>query len=212
MNTRETVAALMARYGTTYAEEAGITLRDTPGPLYRLLVLTVLCSVRISASIATAAARELYAAGLDTPRRVTGADRRVLISAFGRAHYVRYDESTTTALVDGASLLLRRWHGDLRRLRDEADGDCERIGELLREFPRIGPVGSAIFRREVQAVWPSLRPFLDERTLAEARLLGLPDTSSALAALVPPADSARLAAALTRASLSHAGAVVLGSG
>ncbi|MEU8515583.1 endonuclease [Kitasatospora sp. NPDC048722] len=202
MNERETVAALLARHGTTYAEEAGITLRDTPVPLYRLLVLTVLCSVRISAGIAVAAARELHADGLDTPRRIAGAGRVTLISAFGRAHYVRYDESTATALAGGAELLLRRWHGDLRRLRDEADGDSERIGELLQEFPRIGPVGSAVFRREVQAVWPSLRPFFDERARAEARVLGLPDHPSALAAL---ADPARLAAALTRASLAHVG-------
>ncbi|MEE1783831.1 endonuclease [Streptomyces sp. SP17BM10] len=203
MNERETVAALLDRHGTTYAEEAGITLRDTPAPLYRLLVLTVLCSVRIGAGIAVAAARELHADGLDTPRRMAGARRATLISAFGRAHYVRYDESTATALTDGAELLLRRWHGDLRRLRDEADGDSERVGGLVQEFPRIGPVGSAIFRREAQAVWPSLRPFFDERARKEARLLGLPDDPTALAAL---ADPARLAAALTRASLEHLGA------
>ncbi|MEV7022691.1 endonuclease [Kitasatospora sp. NPDC093558] len=208
MNEPETVAALLTRYGTTYAEEAGITLRDTPAPLYRLLVLTVLCSVRISADIATAAARELHAAGIDTPRRMAEADRSVLIAAFARAHYVRYDESTATALTKGASLLLDRWHGDLRRLRDEAGGESGRIGELLTEFPRIGPVGSAIFRREAQAVWLSLRPFFDERTRAEARLLGLPDNPSALAAL---ADPARLAAALTRASLAHVGAAGLGA-
>ncbi|MBV6700485.1 endonuclease [Kitasatospora aureofaciens] len=211
MSEHRTVVELLARYGTTYAEEAGIALRDKPAPLYQLLVLTVLCSVRISAATATAAARELHAAGLRTPRRMAGADRRLLIAAFGRAHYVRYDESTATALRRGAELLLDRWHGDLRRLRDEAEGESERIGELLREFPRIGPVGSAIFRREAQAVWPSLRPFFDERTMTEARALGLPGGPAALAALVPPEDAARLAAALTRASLDHVDADGLGA-
>ncbi|MQS10833.1 endonuclease [Streptomyces kaniharaensis] len=206
MNEKTIVPALLDRYGTTYAEEAGITLRDTPAPLYRLLVLTVLCSIRISAATATAAARELFGAGLGTPQRMTGAQRRVLIAAFARAHYVRYDESTATALGRGAELLLDRWHGDLRRLRDAAGGQSERIGELLQEFPRVGPVGSGIFRREAQAVWPSLRPFFDERTLAQARLLGLPGSPAGLAGLVPPEGLARLAAALTRASLEHVGA------
>ncbi|MFJ9442196.1 endonuclease [Kitasatospora sp. NPDC101235] len=201
-----TVAELLDRFGRTYAGEAGITLRDKPSPLYRLLVLTVLCSVRISAATATAAARELSAAGLRTPRAMADARRGTLIAALGRAHYVRYDESTATALGQGAELLLDRWHGDLRRLREEAGGEPERIGELLREFPRIGPVGAGIFRREAQAVWPSLRPYFDERVLAEARTLGLPGEPDALAALVGPGDLARLAAALTRASLAHVGA------
>lgn len=145
-----TVAELLDRFGRTYAEEAGITLRDKPSPLYRLLVLTVLCSVRIGAGTATAAARELSAAGLRTPRAMADARRRTLIAALGRAHYVRYDESTATALAQGAGLLLDRWHGDLRRLREEAGGESERIGELLREFPgsgRSAPGSSGARRR-----------------------------------------------------------------
>ncbi|WP_380283098.1 endonuclease [Kitasatospora purpeofusca] len=200
----ETVATLLERFGRTYAEEAGITLRDTPAPLYRLLVLTTLSSVRIGASLAVAAARELSAAGLRTPKAMADSRRRARVDALGRAHYVRYDESTATALGRGAELLLDRWHGDLRRLRDEADGDPARTAELLREFPRIGPVGAGIFCREAQAVWPTLRPFFDDRALHAAADLGLPHTSDTLAALTPPRDLARFAAALTRLSLSHA--------
>ncbi|MEU8922143.1 endonuclease [Kitasatospora sp. NPDC048545] len=201
-----TVSELLDRFGRTYAEEAGITLRDEPSPLYRLLVLTVLCSARISAGTATAAARELSAAGLRTPRAMAGARRGTLVAALGLAHYVRYDESTATALVRGAELLLDRWRGDLRRLREEADGEPERIGGLLREFPRIGPVGAGIFRREAQAVWPSLRPYFDERVLARARALGLPGSPAGLAGLVGAEDLARLAAALTRAGPADVGA------
>ncbi|MFD0273147.1 endonuclease [Kitasatospora sp. NPDC127111] len=204
MNHERTVAALLERYGQTYAEEAGITLRDTPAPLYQLLVLTVLCSIRISAATAVAAARELFAAGMRTPRAMTEASWQARVDALGRAHYVRYDESTATALGRGADLLLDRWHGDLRRLRDEADGDRDRVMELLREFPRIGPVGARIFCREAQAVWPGLRPFVDERACGAAADLGLPHTAEGLAALVRPDELARLAAALTRAGLAHA--------
>ncbi|MFB7619044.1 endonuclease [Kitasatospora sp. NPDC056181] len=197
------VAALLERYGRTYAEEAGIALRDTPAPLYQLLVLTVLCSVRIGAATAVAAARELFAAGLRTPRAMAAASWQSRVDALGRAHYVRYDESTATALGRGADLLLDRWHGDLRRLRTEAGGKSGKVEELLREFPRIGPVGAGIFCREAQAVWPELRPFFDGRARAVAADLGLPRTAARLAELVPPEDLGRLAAALTRLTLAH---------
>ncbi|MBO1419668.1 endonuclease [Streptomyces sp. FH025] len=195
-------ARLLSEHGRTYAEEAGITLRDQPSPLYRLLVLTVLCSVRISAGIATAAARELSAAGFRTPREMADSTWQDRVDALGRAHYVRYDESTATALGTGARLVLDRWHGDLRRMRDEADGDPGVLRDLLREVPRIGPVGAGIFCREVQAVWPWLRPYFDDRACRAARDLGLPHTPRGLGGLVPPEEHARLAAALVRVSLS----------
>jgi hypothetical protein len=193
---------LLSEHGRTYAEEAGITLRDKPSPLYRLLVLTVLCSIRIGAGTATRAARELSAAGFRTPRAMADSGWQDRVDALGRAHYVRYDESTATALGEGARLVLDRWHGDLRRMRDEADDDPGALRELLREVPRIGPVGADIFCREVQAVWPRLRPYFDDRACATAKDLGLPHTPDGLGRLVPSADHARLAAALVRVSLS----------
>ncbi|MEU6880204.1 endonuclease [Streptomyces sp. NPDC046712] len=202
MDTSEVITRLLREHGRTYADEAGITLHDKPAPLYQLLVLTVLCSIRIRAETATAAARELFAAGLRTPRAMADSGWQERVDALGRAHYVRYDESTATALGDGAELLLDRFHGDLRRLREQAGGDTAELRGLLQEVPRIGPVGADIFCREVQAVWPELRPFFDERSRSAAADLGLPRTSSGLAELVPPEDLARLAAALVRVSLS----------
>ncbi|AUG80489.1 endonuclease [Kitasatospora sp. MMS16-BH015] len=201
--TVETVTArLLAEHGRTYAEQAGITLRDKPAPLYRLLVLTVLCSVPIDADLATAAARELFRAGYRTPRAMARSGWQARVDALGRAHYVRYDEGTATALGEGAELVLDRWHGDLRRLREAAGESSARLGELLQEVPRIGPVGAAIFCREAQAVWPQLRPYFDDRACAAAERLGLPHTPRGLGRLVPPEDHARLAAALVRVSLA----------
>ncbi|WP_282695189.1 endonuclease [Streptomyces sp. CC208A] len=196
------IPRLLSEHGRTYAQEAGITLRDKPSPLYRLLVLTVLCSVRIGAGIATDAARELFRAGLRTPRAMADSAWQDRVDALGRAHYVRYDESTATALGDGARLVLERWRGDLRRMREEADGDPAALRELLREVPRIGPVGADIFCREVQAVWPELRPYFDDRACEAAKDLGLPHTPRGLGRRVAPKDHARLAAALVRVGLS----------
>ncbi|MDT9686996.1 endonuclease [Streptomyces sp. P9(2023)] len=203
MESARMIEGLLREHGQTYADEAGITLRDKPAPLYQLLVLTVLCSIRIRAETATAAARELFAAGLRTPQAMVESTWQQRVDALGRAHYVRYDESTATALGDGARLVLDRFDGDLRKLRETAAGDTDELRELLQEVPRIGPVGADIFCREAQEVWPELRPFFDERSLATAADLGLPHTPTGLAHHVPPKDLARLAAALVRVSLAR---------
>lgn len=197
------VRSLLQVCGRTYAAEAGIKLADRPGPLYQLLVLTVLLSTRIRASVAIAAARELFAAGYTTPQRMRAASWQQRVNALGRAHYVRYDESTSTALGEGAELVLDEYRGDLRRMREAAGNDAAKLRQLLQRVPRIGPVGADIFCREAQAVWPWLRPYLDKRTLRGAQRLGLPADPDRLAKLVPDADLARLSAGLVHVSLDQ---------
>jgi hypothetical protein len=124
------------------------------------------------------------------------------VDALVRAHYRRYDESTSTALGEGAQLVLDRYHGDLRRLRAAADGDPDRVRELLQEVPRIGPVGADIFCREAQGLWPELRPSFDRRARSAAAELGLPTSPDELAGLVDAEDLPRLAAGLVRAGLA----------
>lgn len=202
-STKLSARELLDRYGTTYADEAGITLRDKPAALYQLLVLTTLLSVRIKADIAVAAARELFRAGMRTPDKMLAASWQERVDALGRAHYVRYDESTATALGDGAQRVLDVYHGDLRRLRAEADGDAARLRRALSGFRRIGETGGHIFCREAQVVWPELRPYFDERALSAAGELGLPEDPERLADQVAAADVARLAAALVRYGLDR---------
>ena len=202
-----TVQLLLARLGRTYAQEAGIELADRPAPLYQLLVLATLLSARISSEIALAAARELFAAGYRTPAAMSSATWQDRVDALGRGHYRRYDERTSTMLGNGADLLIQRWHGDLRRLRDEAGADPGRTAVLLTEFPGIGPAGADIFCREVQSAWPGIAPYFDTRALDGAKKLELPLDPARLAALAgSDADLARLAAALVRVSRSKSGA------
>ncbi|HEY1571993.1 MAG TPA: endonuclease [Pseudonocardiaceae bacterium] len=190
---------LLRRYGTTYADEAGIRLRDQPAPLYQLLVLTTLLSVRIKADIAVAAARELFRAGWRTPRKMADSTWQQRVDALGRAHYVRYDESTATSLGEGAQRVLDVYRGDLRRMR----ADVATLRRSLTEFRRIGPTGAHIFCREVQVVWPELRPYFDDRALSTAADLGLPTDPQRLASRVAPEDVGRLAAALVRRGLDR---------
>ncbi|MGH2946090.1 MAG: hypothetical protein ACRDPC_07515 [Solirubrobacteraceae bacterium] len=75
--------------------------------------------------------------------------------------------------------------------------------ELLKEFKGIGDVGADIFLREVQRIWPEVRPSVDERALKSARRLELPDDAGQLARLAPRGDVARLATALVRSGLAR---------
>lgn len=195
------VAALLDAHGTTYAEQAGIRLRDTPSPLYRLLVLTVLLSARISSGLGVAAARELSRSRLRTARAMADASWRQRVEALGRAGYRRFDERAASMLGDGALAVVERWDGDLRRLRAEAAGDVKTLRRALQDLPGIGPLGSAVFCREVQGVWPEFAPFVDDRAASGARALGLPVSPRSLAQLVPAQDLPRLVAACVRASL-----------
>ncbi|MGW3990995.1 endonuclease [Streptomyces sp. NPDC004830] len=192
---------LLDAHGRTYADEAGIRLRDTPQPLYRLLVLSHLLSARIRASVATATARALHEAGLRDPRRMAAASWQQRVDALGRGGYRRYDERTATQLGDAAELLNDRWGGDLRKLRREADGEVAELRRLLQEFPGMGPAGADIFLREAQGVWPELAPFLDAKALQGAERLGLPRDSERLVALAGNTGADVLAAALVRAAV-----------
>lgn len=198
------VQELLRSYGRTYAQEAGIRMADRPGPLYQLLVLATLLSARISAGVAVSAARELFAAGYRSAAAMSRASWQDRVDALGRGHYRRYDESTATSLGDSADQVMRQYRGDLRRLRDQADGDAEGIAGRLREFRGIGPAGASIFLREVQEAWPSVAPYVDDRVAEGARRAGLPASRGDLGGLL--ADSghpARLAAALIRVSLAR---------
>jgi len=202
---RRTVEALLEEYGRTYAQDAGITLKNTPQPLYRLLVLASLLSTRIRARAAVGAAKELTAAGMRDPHRMAEAGWQERVDALGRGGYRRYDESTATRLGKGAEMVDERYGGDLRRLRAEADGDVEELSRALQEFPGVGPVGADIFLREAQAVWPEAAPYLDAKALQGAEALGLPATPDRLLRLAGDVEPAVLAAALVRVALDRHG-------
>ena len=191
---------LLEEAGTTYAREAGITLKDTPMPLFELLVLCMLASKPIDAGVAVAAAREVFHVGLRTPEAVRDADRKTMIDAFGRAGYARYDKSSATRLTEMAHTVGDEYGDDLRKLADAAGGNAATAAKLLQQFKGIGATGSAIFLREVQDTWTWVRPYYDQRARDAAKQLGLPTNPQDLSTLVAGRD-AEFAAALVRASL-----------
>lgn len=197
------VEALLDRHGRTYAAELSIDLaKGTPSVLFRWLCAAILLSARISSGLALQAARALSEQGWTTAEKMAAATWEARTRTLNRAGYARYDESTARMLGDTSGMLLDRYRGDLRRLREEAERDPERERTLLKACKGLGDVGVGIFLREVQVVWDELYPFADQRALEAAARLGLEDDASALARHVPRAEFARLAAALVRVGLA----------
>lgn len=207
---RRVVAALLERHGTTYAEEIGIRLKNTPSPLFQLLVASILFSARIGAPQAVQAARALNDRGLTTPGKMAAAGWEKRVRILNENGYARYDESTSRMLGDTCEIIQEKYDGDLRRLREEAARDSSREHEGLTVFKGIGDAGARIFLREVQAIWEEVHPFIDPLARQGADALGLPKSAKTLAGLVDgPAETARLAAALVRVKLADGADAVL---
>lgn len=163
--------------------------------MFRLLCLSVLLATRMRHATGVAAARALGEAGLDTPEDVATRRDRVRATLTG-AGYVRYDESKADQLAQSAAHCHDAYDGDLRRLRGADD-----VGERLIAFSGIGEVGAEIFLREVQAVWPEVRPMVGRAGRRGAAVVGLPGNDRALGGLVDGDRMAAFAAALVRVGL-----------
>jgi hypothetical protein len=201
---QQTVEVLLERHGQTLADDLSIDVaKGTPSPLFRLLIASILASARIGHRIAVDAARALTDHGWTTAQKMADATWAQRVRVLNRAGYARYDERTSRMLGDTCALLLERYRGDLRRLREAAERHPDRERALLKEFKGIGDVGVDIFFREVQVAWQELHPFADRRALDTAKQLGLGADPEALARLTggDPRRFARLAAALVRAAL-----------
>jgi endonuclease III len=199
---RDLARAVLDLHGQTYAEEIGLEVaKGTPSELFQLLVASLLFSARISADLAVRAAKALRAEGWTTTEKMAEATWKQRVKTLNESGYARYDERTSSMLGDTCEILLERYGGDLRKLREEADRDPGAERRLLKEFKGVGDVGVDIFFREVQVEWEEIAPFADRRATDAAKRLGLPADPEKLAALVAKKDFARLVAGLVRTGI-----------
>lgn len=198
------VRALLARHGTSYAEQLRINVaRGTPGPLFQLLVFALLSSARISSELALRGTRGLFDAGWTSARRMAGSGWDERARVLNESGYARYDERTATMLGKTCATLLDDYGGDLRRLRGAARGEPAEERRRLKKFSGIGDVGADIFCRQAQVAWSELYPYVDERAVRAARSLKLPTDPAELARLAGGRRGLpRLVDAIVQASLA----------
>jgi hypothetical protein len=119
--------------------------------LFKWFLACLLFGKPIQAEIAERAWHELTEAGLTNPVAILNAGWDRLVSLLDHAHYVRYDFSTATKLLEVCQELKRRY-GTLTSMVAQARTPAE-LSRRLQEFKHIGPVTARIFLREVRPVW-----------------------------------------------------------
>lgn len=134
------------------ARDLGINLASKKeSEWFKWFLACLLFGKPIQQEIAERAYRELVRAGVHSPEAILRAGWDALVRLLDEAHYVRYDFSTATKLLEIAEELKKRY-GTISRLVSAAKTTHE-LSAMLQEFKGIGPVTARIFIRGV-------RPFL----------------------------------------------------
>jgi hypothetical protein len=136
----------------SYARRLGIDIRSQKEEeLFKWFLACLLFGKPIQTEIAERAYREIVAAGLVSPTAILRAGWDKLVRLLDRAHYVRYDFSTATKLLDVSRQLTERY-GTMTNLLAQAETPS-RLSRRLREFKHVGPVTARIFLRELRPLW-----------------------------------------------------------
>jgi hypothetical protein len=134
------------------ARKLGIDLSSRrEGELFKWLLACLLFGKPIQQEIAERAYTRLVSASLRNPDAVLGAGWDELVRLLDEAHYVRYDFSTATKLLEVCQELKQRY-GNMTKLIAQARTASE-LSARLQEFKHIGPVTARIFTREVAPIW-----------------------------------------------------------
>jgi hypothetical protein len=136
----------------SYVRRLRIDLRSkNEKELFKWFLACLLFGKPIQRGVAEQAYRELVRERLTNPGAVLRAGWNKLVQLLDRAHYVRYDFSTATKLLEVCEEL-KHHYGTLTNLLAEAKTPSE-LSRKLQEFKHIGPVTARIFLREVRPIW-----------------------------------------------------------
>ena len=127
------------------------------GELFKWFLACLLFGKPIQQEIAERAYARLVSAGLRNPDAVLGAGWDKLVELLDEAHYVRYDFSTATKLLEVCQELKERYGSNTELIAQTTRGS--ELSARLQEFKHIGPVTARILTREVAPIWyESRRP------------------------------------------------------
>jgi hypothetical protein len=119
--------------------------------LFKWFLACLLFGKPIQQEIAEQAYTTLVSAGLRNPEKVLDAGWDELVRLLDEAHYVRYDFSTATKLLEVCQELKQRY-GSMTKLMAQTKRGSD-LSARLQEIKHIGPVTARIFTREVAPIW-----------------------------------------------------------
>ncbi|GKZ30439.1 hypothetical protein AbraIFM66950_009147 [Aspergillus brasiliensis] len=157
-------------YGTELAEGR---LESSPDTLLAMVMDAMLKSRPISHDLTQRAVNKLIEVGYHDIRKLgeSSWEERTMVLKDGG--YNRYREQGATNLGDLAEFVNEKYDGDLNNLLKKAHNDRDETRKLIKEIKGLGDLGADLFFNNAQAVWPSLAPFIDGRSLETADKVGL---------------------------------------
>ena len=134
-----------------YAKELGIDL--APGreeEYFKWFLACLLFGKPVQQEVAKRAYLELVQDGIVSPEAILKAGWDKLVEVLDRGHYVRYDFSTATKLLD-VSQALKEKYGTFGALLQQAR-TLDELSSRLQEFKGVGPKTVEIFLRDMKPV------------------------------------------------------------
>ena len=142
----------MSAERTHIAEDLGIHLSSKKEEeLFKWFLACLLYAKPVQQQVAERAFLTLTTARISSPEAILRAGWDELVRLLDEAHYVRFDFSTATKLLDVSKELKDRY-GSLTNLLAESKTPAE-LSKKLQEFKHIGPTTARIFLREVRPIW-----------------------------------------------------------
>ena len=132
-----------------YAKDLGIDLSSKQEAEYfKWLLACLLFGKPIQQEVAKRTFVEFIDAGLDNPDAIIKAGWDKLVEVLDKGHYVRFDYSTATKLLDVCKALKEKY-GTLTNLLKQSHS-LDEVSSRLQEFKGIGPKTTEIFLRDIR--------------------------------------------------------------
>jgi endonuclease III len=135
-----------------YAQELGIDLASKQeGEYFKWFLACLLFGKPIQQEVAQRTYGEFVKEGLTTPEAILEAGWDRLVEVLDRGHYVRYDFSTATKLLE-TSRTLKEHYGTLTDLFNQSK-TLDELSSRLQKFKGIGPKTAEIFLRDIAPIF-----------------------------------------------------------
>jgi endonuclease III len=139
------------RKKTIYSADLGIDLcSEKEKELFKWFLACLLFGKPIQQEVAKRTFGEFVREGLLSPEAILQAGWDKLVEVLDRGHYVRYDFSTATKLLDVCKFLKERY-GSVTGLLDQARNWAD-LNRRLLSFTGVGPVTARIFLRDIKTL------------------------------------------------------------
>ncbi len=135
-----------------FAKELGIDLSSKEETAYfKWFLACLLFGKPIQQEVAKQTYFEFVNEGFTTPDAILQAGWDKLVEVLDRGHYVRFDFSTATKLLD-VSKSLKDNYGTLTQLLQKSQ-TIDELSSRLQEFKGIGPKTAEIFLRDMASIF-----------------------------------------------------------